>query len=178
MNKKYIMSMYYKMCIFIGLGALLSLYLYLAEYPSEMYGVISKSFFTIDFGVSPDTDIEVFSSILIIFFIIFLINLGALIFALIGEKMEGLLLEGSFYNTIISFLLIVSYFAFYFQIPDIVNGEINHGLISSDFYSLADLKVVVYNFGYLLITIYLFYNIYVVYRLIPQSISYNDTEVK
>ena len=169
MKKDNLMNIYYKMCVFIGAGALLSLFLYLKEFPKEMNGDIIKTFFSLEFDILYETNVVVFNTILIIFFIVFLINLGALIFALVGEKLEGLLLEAAFYNTIITFLLVVSHLAFYLQIPSIVNGEISHSVFHSNFYSLTDVRVIVFNFSYLFIAIYLFYNAYVIYNLLPQN---------
>jgi len=172
MKKENLMSVYYKMCIFIAMGAFLSLFLYLKQFPQGMNGDIVKTFFTLEFNVTFVEIVEVFNSMVIIFFVIFLINLGALIFVLVGNKLEGLLAEGAFYNTIISFLLLISHLAYHLQIPAIVNGEISHSLFHSNFYSLTDVKVVVFNFSYLLITIYLFYNIYIIYKQIPKNNSH------
>ncbi len=169
MKKEQIMNVYYKMCIFIGAGALLSLFLYLREFPTEMTGNIYKTFFSLDFDVSIEANVIVFNSVLIIFFVIFLINLGALIFALIGEQLEGLLSEAVFYNAIITFLLVVSHLAFYLQIPGNINGEITHSIFHSNFYHLVDDRIIVFNFSYLFITIYVFFNVFVIYRLLPEK---------
>lgn len=169
MKKQNLMSVYYKMCVFIAVGALLSLFLYLKEFPKMMNGDITKTLFLIEFDVTLDTTVAVFNDVLIVFFVVFLINLGALVYALIGEKLEGLLTEGAFYNTIISFLLLVSHLAFYLQIPGIVNGEISHSVFHSNFYELVDVRAIVFNFSYLFITIYLFYNVYVIYTLLQKK---------
>lgn len=174
MNKKNLISIYYKMCIFVSMGAFLSLFLYLKQFPPGMNGDITKTFFTLTFDTGYGETIEVFNSMVIIFFAIFLINLGALVFALVGEKLEGLLLEGAFYNTIISFLLLVAHLAYHLQIPGIVNGEISHSIFHSNFYRLTDVRILVFNFSYLFITIYLFYNIYVIYKLLPQKTKYSE----
>ena len=169
MKKKPLMNVYYKMCIFIGMGALLSLFLYLREFPTEMTGDIYKTFFSLDFDVSIEASIVVFNSVLIIFFVIFLINVGVLIFALIGEPLEGLVMEAAFYNAIITFLLLVSHLAFYLQIPSNINGEISHSIFHSNFYHLVDDKIIVFNFSYLFITVYIFFNAFIVYKFIPES---------
>ncbi len=169
MSKENLMSIYYKMCVFVGMGAMLSLFLYLKEFPKEMNGEITKKLFSLDFGIAYGENAVVFNSVLIIFFVVFLINLGALIFTLVGDSLEGLLAEGAFYNTIISFLLIVAHLAFYLQIPNAVNGEISHSVFHSNFYRLIDDKVIAFNFSYLFITIYLFYNVYVIYKLLPEK---------
>lgn len=169
MNKQNFMSIYYKMCVFIGMGALLSLFLYLQKFPAGMNGSITKTFFTLEFGIDFASTVEVFNDIVIIFFGIFLVNLGALVFTLVGKKMEGLIAEGAFYNTIISLLLLISHLAFHLQIPKIVNGEINNSVFHSTFYRLEDVKIYVFNFSYLFITIYLFYNVYVIYKLMQKK---------
>ncbi len=169
MNKENLMSVYYKMCIFIGMGAFLSLFLYLKQFPEGMNGDITKTFFGLEFNLGYGNVVTVFNSIVIIFFVIFLINLGALIFALIGDKLDGLLLEGAFYNTIISLLLLISHLAFHLQIPGIVNGEISHSIFHSNFYALTDMRVIVFNFSYLFITVYMFYNAYIIYKFMPKK---------
>ena len=169
MKKESLINIYFKMCLFIGVGALLSLYLYLKEFPEGMNGNITKTFFSLDFDVTFESNVVVFNSVLIIFFVVFLINLGALIFALVGEKLEGFMLEAVFYNTIITFLLVVSHLAFHLQIPGIVNGEISHSIFHSNFYRLVDDRVIVFNFSYLFSTIYIFFNVFLIYKLLPQS---------
>ncbi len=169
MKKENLISIYYKMCIVIAMGAFLSLFIYLSKFPEGMNGDITKTFFSLEFITMYIETVTVFNSMIIIFSVIFLINLGALIYVITGEKLEGLLLEGVFYNTIITFLLIVSHLAYYLQIPPIVNGEITHSFLFSTFYRLTDVKILVFNFSYLLITIYLFYNIYIVYKVMLKA---------
>jgi len=169
MKKENLMSVYFKMCVVIAMGAFVSLFLYLQQFPEGMNGDITKTFFTLKFDVGYGESVEVFNSMIIIFFAIFLINLGALLFTQVGTKMEGLLAEGAFYNTVISFLLLVAHLAYHLQIPGIVNGEISHSIFHSNFYRLTDMRIIVFNFSYLFITIYLFYNIYMIYKLMPQK---------
>lgn len=169
MNKENLMSVYYKMCIFVGMGAFLSLFLYLNQFPVGMNGNIDKTFFGLVFNVSYGEVVEVFNSVVIIFFAIFLINLGALIFTMVGDKMKGLIAEGAFYNTVISLLLLISHLAYHLQIPGIVNGEISHSVFHSNFYRLTDMRIIVFNFSYLFITIYIVYNAYVIYKLMPKQ---------
>ncbi len=176
MKKENLMGIYYKMSIFIAMGAILSLFLFLKQFPEGMNGDITKTFFTLKFDLAFGQMIEVFNSIVIIFFAIFLINLGALIFTLTGDKMKGLLAEGAFYNTIISFLLLVSHLAYYLQIPKTVNGEISHSVFHSNFYRLTDLRIIAFNFSYLFITIYLVYNIYVIYKLLPDKVLHTKAK--
>ncbi len=174
MNKENLMSTYYKMCVVIAMGAFLSLFLYLKQFPKGMNGDITKTFFSLKFNVMPNETVEVFNSIIIVFFVIFLINLGVFVFTLVGTKVKGLLAEGAFYNMILSFLLLLSQLAYHLQIPKIVNGEISHSIFHSNFYRLTDVRIIVFNFSYLFITIYMFYNIYIIYKMIPKKSSQKE----
>ncbi len=165
MNKENIIKIYYQISLFIALGMLASLYLYLRKIPEIMNGEVSRSFFNLDFLFADSRVVTVFNSMLIIFFIVFLMNLGVLIYALTKEKVESSLVEGIFYNTILSFILIISHLAFYYQIPLMINGLMEHHFFHSNFFKLSTDKVVVFNFSYLLIILYLFYNFYVNYKL-------------
>lgn len=169
MKKEFILNIYYKASVFLGMGAFLSLFLYLEKFPKEMFGDISKKIFSLEFSIAFDVLKHVFNSSLIVFIIIFLINLGFLIYSLIGKKIEGLLAEGVFYNTLLTFLIVLSHIAYNIQIPLNVNGEISHSLFHSNFFELADSKVIVFNFSYLLITVYLLYSVFVIYKLIPKN---------
>ena len=173
MNKENLISVYYKMCVIIAMGAFLSLFLYLSKFPGGMNGDINKTFFSLEFNIMYGEQVIVFNSMKIVFLVIFLINLGVFIYSLLGKKLEGLLAEGVFYNTIITFLLVISQLAYHLQIPPIVNGEITHSIFFSNFYRLTDERIIVFNFSYLLITIYMFYNIYIIYKTMPKV---NDQE--
>ncbi len=174
MNKENFLKVYYKMCVVIAMGAFLSLFLYLSKFPEGMNGDINKTFFTLEFNIMYGQQVIVFNSMVIVFFAIFLINLGMFIYVLLSKKTEGLLAEGTFYNTIITFLLLVSHLAYHLQIPPIVNGTITHSFLYSNFYRLTDVKIMVFNFSYLLISVYLFYNVFVIYKTMPRV---NNDEV-
>ena len=178
MKKEFFLSIYYKVSIFFSMGAFLILFLYLEKFPSLMYGDISKSLFVLKFTTSIDVYETVVNSALIVFIVLFLINLGVLIYSLMGEEIEGLLAEGVFYNTILTFLILISHIAYNIQIPTNVNGEISHSLFHSNFFELAESKAIVFNVSYLLITVYLFYSVYVIYKLIPKDNSEDITDKK
>lgn len=169
MSKEFIMSIYYKVCIFLGMGAFLNLFVYLERFPELMNGDITKKLFSLEFNTGYGAYETVFNTALIVFILIFAINLGVLVYSLLGEKSEGLIAEAVFYNTIITFLIVIAHIAFYIQIPTTVNGEITNGIFNTSFYVLADEVVKVFNFSYLLITVYLFYNVFVIYRSMPEK---------
>ena len=176
MKKDVILSTYYKVSLFLAMGAFLSLFQYLQKFPESMYGDISKSLFSLEFNIAYGVTDQVLNLALIAFISIFLVNLGILIYSLTGEKVEGLLAEAVFYNTIITLLIVISHIAFNVQIPLNVNGEISHSIFNSNFFVLADTKIIAFNFSYLLITIYLFYNAYVIYKLIPEKKETEEIE--
>ncbi len=169
MSKDFIMSIYYKLCIFLGIGAFLSLFLYLEKFPDFINGDVTKKLFNLKITIGYEDYVEVFNSALIVFLVIFGINLGVLIYSILGEKIEGLFAEAVFYNTIIAFLIVIAHIAFYLQVPANGNGEITMGILNTSFYILTNEVVKVFNFSYLLITIYLFYNVYVIYKSMPEK---------
>jgi len=176
MKKDYILSTYYKASVLLAMGAFLSLFLYLEKFPESMFGDIIKSLFSLDFNIGYQVSDIVINSALIVFICIFLVNIGVLIYSLTGEKVKGLLAEAVFYNTIITLLIVISHIAYNIQIPINVNGEIIHSIFHSTFFVLSDVKVIAFNLSYLLITIYLFYNVYVIYKLIPKKIKNEEIE--
>ena len=176
MKKDFILNFYYKVTVFLAMGAFISLFLYLEKFPELMFGDITKSLFSLEFSISYGVTEQVINSALIVFVCIFLVNLGVLIYSWTGEKIEGLLAEAVFYNVIITLLIVISHIAYNIQIPLNVNGEISHSLFNSNFFALSDVKVIVFNLSYLLITIYLVYNAYVIYKLIPQKEENEEIE--
>ena len=147
----------------------MSLFLYLEKFPDFINGDVTKKLFNLKITIGYEDYVEVFNSALIVFLVIFGINLGVLIYSILGEKIEGLFAEAVFYNTIIAFLIVIAHIAFYLQVPANGNGEITMGILNTSFYILTNEVVKVFNFSYLLITIYLFYNVYVIYKSMPEK---------
>ncbi len=169
-DKEALLSIYSKFSIFIGLGIFLILVIYNNSIPSEMFGVVDKGIFNIDFTVAYGEHVEVFNYPLVWFIIFFLLNLGILIYSQIDEKVDvGTISASIFYNTILSFLLILSQLVFYYVVPDTINGAIEIGLFQYEFYILSDVVVGGLNFTYFLATIYTFYNVFVVYYVMRNS---------
>ena len=163
-DKEALLSIYNKLNVFVGLGIFLVLVIYFNNFPETMYGAIDKGIFSLDLSVAYGTQVEVFNFPLVWFILFFLLNLGFLIFTQTGEKVEsGAISESIFYNTILSFLLIVAQLVFYYIIPETVNGDIVIGLFQYDFDVLSDVVVSGYNFAYILATVYTFYNMFVLF---------------
>lgn len=165
-DKELVFYIYSKLSILIGLAIFLVLFMYFRMFPEGMYGVVDKGIFKLDFAVSFGVNETIFNFPLILFIVFFLFNLGLLIYSQVGNKLAVGTLTGSiFYNTILSFLLIVAHLVFYYVIPDTINGAIVIGLIDYEFEVLSDVSKTGYNFAYLLATVYTFYNVFVVYSL-------------
>jgi len=178
MNKEKIIKIYYNLNLFIGLGMLASLYVFLGKFPVFMNGEIKRTLFSLDFQFANSHLVEVFNSMLVIFFIVFVVNLGILIYALGSEKVRSALVEGIFYNTILSFILIISHLVFYYQIPTFINGAMESFFFHSNFFELSTEKVRVFNFTYILIIFYLAYNFYINYKLYTGIELIEEKEVK
>lgn len=169
-DKELIFNIYSKLSILIGLGTFLILFIYYGKFPEGMYGVIDRGIFNLDLSISPGVNIEIFNSPLIWFIGFFLLNLGLLIYSQVGDKEAVGTISGSlFYNLILSVLLIVTQLVFYYLVPETVNGAIEIGLFEYEFAVLSDVSNVGYNFGYALATIYVLYNVFVVYVLTKNS---------
>ena len=169
-EKELVLNIYSKLSLVIGLSIFIILAVYFSNLPELMYGVVEKGIFNLNFRVAYDTYLDVFNWPLILFIVFFLFNLGVLIYAQKGEKVEGSIINGSiFYNTVLSFLLIVAHLVFYFIVPDTINGAIEVGLFQYEFKVLSDVSNTGINFGYILATIYTLYNIFVIYSLSKDS---------
>jgi hypothetical protein len=164
LDKEIIANIYSKLSVVMGLGIFIILFMYFNNLPELMYGPVEKGMFNLDFSVGFEMNIIVFNLPLIFFTLLFLYNLGMLIYTQTGNKMEANnVTESMFYNTILSFLLIVSQFVFVYMVPDSINGIIEVGLFQYEFVELSDLSTKGINFGYILATIYTFYSIFVLY---------------
>ena len=169
-DKKLIFNIYSKLSILIGLGTFLILFTYFGKFPEGMYGAVDRGIFSLDFNVSPGINIEIFNSPLVWFIGFFLLNLGFLIYSLVGDKEAVGTISGSlFYNLILSVLLIIAQLVFYYLVPETVNGPIEIGLFEYEFAVLSDVSNTGYNFGYALASIYTFYNVFMVYVLTRNS---------
>jgi len=167
MTKEKIIKIYYYFSVFIALGMLVSMYLFLGQFPEFMNGVISRTLFNLDFEFAGESEyvIEVFNAMFVIFFLVLIINVNIMIYVLRNEKVDNSLVEGIFYNTIISLVLIIAHLTFYYQIPTLINGNLEHYFFHSNFFLLSTNKVVVYNLSYGLIMLYLINNFYVNYKI-------------
>lgn len=163
-DKEIIVKIYSKLSIVIGLGIFLVLIMYFNNLPELMYGPVEKGLFNIDFSIGYGENIIVANLPLVFFTVFFLYNLGMLIYTQTGDKMEAnIITESMFYNTILSFLLIVAQLVFVYMVPESINGAIYIGLFQYEFVELNDLSTVGINFGYILALIYTFYNIFVLF---------------
>ena len=162
-SKMIVLNLYNKISLIIGLGIYLVLFLHFNKMPESMFGSVDKGIFYLDFAVEGQ-QVVVFNSPLVWFIGFFLLNLGALLFTQYGNKKEtGLVVESMFYNTVISFLLIASQLAFFYMVPDSVNGIIDIGLFKYEFVELVDKSATGINFGYIFASVYVLYNIVVVF---------------
>lgn len=163
-NKELIVNIYSKLSIVIGLGIFIVLLIHFNSFPELMNGVVDKGLFNLDFTIESAVHVEVFNLPLILFTALFLFNLGVLIYIITGKKVEtNIVVESMFYNTILSFLLIVAQVVFYYMIPETINGAIEIGLYQYEFVELSDLSTTGINFGYILAAIYTLYSIFVLF---------------
>ena len=163
-DKELLLSIYNKLNVLIGLGIFLILVVYFSSFPEIMYGAVDKGIFSLDLTVSYDLHTIIFNYPLVWFILFFLLNIGFLIVIQKGEKVEsGIVFESIFYNIILSFLLIVAQLVFYYMIPESINGNIQIGLFQYGFDVLSDVVANGINFAYILATIYVFYNMFVVF---------------
>ncbi len=163
-DKELVVNIYSKLSIIIGLGIFLTLLLYFNNIPELMHGSVEKGIFSLDFNVEIGVNVVVINLPLIFFTLFFLYNLGMLIYTQTGDKVEtNIIIESMFYNTILSFLLIVTHLVFIYMIPDAINGAINIGLFKYEFVELSDLSTTGINFGYILASIYTLYSAFVLY---------------
>lgn len=164
LEKELLLKVYSRVSVFIGFILLLVLAVYFNRFPDEMFGTIENGLFNITLAVTYDTSLLIFNTPLVVFLVVFLFNLGVLIYAITGKKvLLPQIVESILYNTILSFLFIVSQVVLYFVIPATVNGAINFGFFSYNFSVLTNEVLSGINFGYILITIYTFYNMFIVY---------------
>lgn len=162
-DKGAVLNIYNKLSIVLGLGTFLILLVYFNGFPETMNGTIDKGIFNLDLVIGSGVEVSIFNSPIVWFVLFFVMNLGVLIFTQTGEKAaESKVVESIFYNTILSFFLIVAQIVFYYLIPGTVNGAINIGLFKYEFVELIDKSVVGINFAYILASIYTIYNIVVV----------------
>ena len=164
LNKEMILNIYNKISIILGLAIFLVLFMYFNKMPESMFGTVDKGIFSLDFAVDLSTTTVVFNTPLIWFIFIFLINLGLLLYTQLGEKVTtGRITESVFYNTILSFLLIIAQLVFFYIIPESINGTISIELFQYEFVELADKSITGINFAYILASIYVFYNMVILY---------------
>jgi len=165
LDKEIILNIYSKLSVVIGLGIFIILFRYFNNFPELMYGPVVKGVFDLDFRVDFGSVTMIVANIPLVFFlVIFLYNLGMLIYTQTGDKMEANNITASmFYNTILSFLLIVAQLVFVYMVPESINGAIHIGLFQYEFVELNDLTITGINFVYILAIIYTFYNIFVLY---------------
>jgi hypothetical protein len=162
LDKELIANIYSKLSVVIGLSIFIILLMYFSNLPELMYGPVEKGIFNLDFSVGYEMNLIVFNLPLIFFTLLFLYNLGMLIYTQTGNKMEANnITESMFYNTILSFLLIVSQIVY--MVPDSINGIIEIGFFQFEFVELSDLSTKGINFGYILATIYTFYSTFVLF---------------
>ena len=140
MDKELIVNIYSKLSVVIGLGVFLILLMYFNNVPKVMYGAVEKGMLNLDFSVGLGVNVVVLNLPLIFFTVFFFYNLGMLIYTQTGDKMEANnITESMFYNTILSFLLVVSQFVFVYMVPESINGVIDIGLFKYEFVELNDL---------------------------------------
>lgn len=174
-SKELALRMYSKISIVMSMGLLYILFKYFNEFPKLMNGEVKKQLFSLDFTMNFSTHLEIFNFALVVFIVVLFINLGILIYALVGEKIDEKIVANIMYNTIITVLIIIAHGAFYYMIPDTVNGAIEIGLFQYEFDVLTGVSNKGINFAYILILIYMLYNATLVY-LEMRTIKKNNQE--
>jgi len=163
-NKDAVLKIYNKLSIVLGLGTLIILLVYFNGFPDIMNGTVDKNIFNLNFITGTGNEVGIINSPIIWFILFFIINLGVLIYTQTGEKVtESRIVESIFYNTILSFFLIVAQVVFYYFIPETINGAVNIGLFKYEFVELTDKSSVGINFAYIIASVYTIYNIVVVF---------------
>lgn len=169
-SKEVVLKVYNRLSVFLGLGSFILLFVYFNSFPKTMNGTVAKSILNFDFTLSIQDSIKIFNSPLIWFILFFIMNLGVLIYTQTGQnKSEGRIVESMFYNTIISFLLIVSQVVLYYLVPETVNGAIEFGLFRYEFVELSNKSVIGINFAYIFAMIYTIYNGIIIYLEIREN---------
>ena len=72
----------------MSMGLLFVLFKYFEEFPKLMNGTVDKGLFKLDFTIGYGIHLEIFNFALIAFVLVFLFNLGVLIYASTGQKID------------------------------------------------------------------------------------------
>jgi len=150
-------------------------------YASGFYGTVSKSLFTINFENITDT-INIVNWPLIVSFVLLVFSVIVAVIVGVGEKMNNKVLQdGVVYNVVALILVVVSNVVYTFMIPDTVNGLIKHQMFLSKFEVLDSEFRTAFNFGFILLFIYLIMNIIFLFastNVVAPEHDYKGKEIK
>lgn len=176
MNKDRNMRLYTNLSILIGFVLLLVTFIYLLRFPIEFYGVIETSLFNIEFS-NYEGELDVFNFVLIFYLGVTLLNV--LVWIFIGTSKDitkPQLKEVVVFNTMITLFMIASNVVFVLMMPNQVNGLIEDGFFYLSVPKVSSDIIKVLNFNYVLAFIYVFYNMYISVKTMPERVEKEEVE--
>jgi hypothetical protein len=145
------------------------MFIYTLNFPIEFYGTITKGIFNITFENYSGT-FNIFNSPMIVFFILFVMNIVLIINLGDLKEIENKdLREVLIMNTFLTFIMILGQILFIVLVPNQINGLIEDKIIFINMPVLATNIVKVFNINYILAVIYIGYNMYVTFKSIPEG---------